>query len=244
MPWTIYCHTHIESGRRYVGLTVRSMERRWSQHVIQSRSTKNGRWHFPNAVRKYGPQAFSHGVLEVCETLEQANVREDYWIDFYDTRNPERGFNLAKGGQHTPHPIRRNPWDDPEYREKLKPTLSMKATRTPEARRKNAQARSAPEVRARWSKASKEMWADPAYKEKMRAVSRSHPAIRASRERTSEEARVVRESLTHIVCPEHGAIPIAECYGRRSSKGRIHYSCKPCAKRSSDRARQRRLERL
>jgi hypothetical protein len=30
------CHTHIESGRKYVGLTSRTMERRWSQHIIQA----------------------------------------------------------------------------------------------------------------------------------------------------------------------------------------------------------------
>jgi len=116
--WTVYCHTHIESERRYIGITSRTMERRWSQHVTQSKSSKGGRWHFPNAIRKYGPEAFGHEVWKKCLTLEIANAYEEYFIDLFRTRDPECGFNLAKGGVHRPHPIRKNPWDDPEFRAK------------------------------------------------------------------------------------------------------------------------------
>jgi hypothetical protein len=115
--WTVYCHMHTESGRRYIGLTSRTMERRWAQHIIQARSSKGGRWHFPNAIRKYGPEAFSHEVLEICSSLEEANRAEERWIGYFDSRNPEKGFNLAKGGAHTPHSIK-NPWDRSEYRVK------------------------------------------------------------------------------------------------------------------------------
>jgi len=130
MPWTIYCHTLVADGRRYVGLTKRTMGRRWSQHVTQSRSSKGGRWHFPNAIRKYGPEAFSHEVLEVCEDLDVANLAEECWIELLDTRNPEKGFNLAKGGAHIPHPIRRNPWDDPGYRSKMERRVEPAVSRT------------------------------------------------------------------------------------------------------------------
>jgi len=46
-----------------------------------------------------------------------ANLAEECWIEFYDTRNPEKGFNLIRGGSHTPHSVK-NSWDRPEYREK------------------------------------------------------------------------------------------------------------------------------
>lgn len=219
------------------------MMHRWNQHCAQAKRSRGGRWHFPNAIRKYGRNAFSHEVLAMSWTLEGANATEEWLIDFYGTRNPERGFNLAKGGQHIPHPIRRNPWNRPGFREKIT-TLSMDAVRTPEARAKCQKALSSPEIRERWSEASKAMWADPAYKEKMRIVSKSHPAIEASRARISEEARAVREAKTHIDCPEHGRLPTSECYARRSTKGWVHYSCKVCTNRSSQRARQRRLARL
>ena len=114
--WTIYCHTHIESGRRYIGLTAQTWQKRWKNHVCAANSARGGRWHFPNAIRKYGKDAFSHEILEVCTILEKANAAEIKWIEFYKTRDPQFGFNLAKGGDHIPSEIRKNPWNDPEFR--------------------------------------------------------------------------------------------------------------------------------
>lgn len=119
VKFTIYCHTHIESGRRYIGLTSRTMERRWSQHVCQSRRAKGKNAHFANAIRKYGKDAFSHEVLEVHSTLEEANAAEIRLIDEFRTRDPEFGFNLAKGGGYKPDVARRNPWNDPSYRARM-----------------------------------------------------------------------------------------------------------------------------
>ena len=124
--YTVYCHTHIESGRRYIGLTKKTMMQRWNQHVDKSRHPgKNA--HLWNAIRKYGKDAFSHEVLGVFSTLEEANVFERDRIAFYDTRNPVRGFNLQRGGNYTPHAVT-NPWDRPEYRAANLPKLLQRNT--------------------------------------------------------------------------------------------------------------------
>jgi len=169
MPWTIYCHVHVESGRRYVGMTAQTMERRWSSHVTKSRSSKGGRWHFPNAIRKYGPQAFSHEVLEVCHILDVANLAEECWIEFFDTRDPERGFNLAKGGRHVPHPEKENPWDDPSFRAKCIASLRLSASQPGAKALRSAVARESanrPEVRLKNSLAQKEVMGRPGMREK------------------------------------------------------------------------------
>ena len=145
--WTIYCHTHIDSGRRYIGLTRQTWQARWDAHVYQAISHKDGWGHFQNAIRKYGKDAFSHEVLENCKDLDIANLAEVCWIEFYETRNPEKGFNIAKGGLHVPHPIS-NPWDRPEYRAKNLPGL-IKRTNTPQARANNKAALNTPESRAK-----------------------------------------------------------------------------------------------
>lgn len=41
---------------------------------------------------------FSIEVLEWCESLEELNLKEEYWISKYDARNPDIGYNIAKGG--------------------------------------------------------------------------------------------------------------------------------------------------
>jgi group I intron endonuclease len=124
--WIIYCHMHIETRRCYVGLTSQTMAKRWKNHVYAAKYSKN-KWHFPNAIRKYGKEAFSHRVLEICTSLEEANLREEAWIELFETRDPQFGFNLAKGGKHNSHIFRKNPWDNQEYRAKMLLVLSNMA---------------------------------------------------------------------------------------------------------------------
>lgn len=186
MPvWTIYCHTHVESGRRYIGLTKLTLLRRWNQHLQKAKGlTKVSRSHFWNAIRAYGKDAFSHEIIEVCTDLDVANMAEDCWIELFDTRNPERGFNVAKGGSHTPHPIR-NPWDRPGYRERN--TAASKA------------ALNTPESRARRSQASREVWSDPESRENI------VNAVRESRSRPEVRERLSAAQKGKTLSPEHRA---------------------------------------
>jgi len=170
--WTVYCHTHTESGRRYVGLTSRTMNRRWAQHCCQARSAKGGRWHFPNAIRKYGPEAFAHDIIGVYDTLEEANQKERDKIEEWDLRNPEKGFNLAKGGTGADisHSIRNNPWDRPEYRAKQSVRLSV--LQTPKSRFNNKAALNTPESREKRALRSKEIMSRPGMREKLSILSK------------------------------------------------------------------------
>lgn len=162
--WTIYCHTHIDSGRRYVGLTKKTMMHRWNQHCAQAKSSKNGRWHFPNAIRKFGKDAFSHEVLEVCETLEAANEAEAKWINHFNSRDPQFGFNLAPGGEHAPHPIRKNPWDDPKFRERML-EINRRVWDDPNIRGKIStslkETLTDPQILTSMSERAKRQWSDP-----------------------------------------------------------------------------------
>jgi len=163
--WTIYCHTHIESGRRYIGLTSHTMMHRWNQHCSQAKNSKGGRWYFPNAIRKYGKDAFSHEVLAMSRDLEGANATEEAIIEQENTRDPKFGFNLMKGGSHTPHPIRRNPWDRPEYREKQNGVVLR--FHTPQARAANKAALNTSESRAKRIEISRHIQALPDVKRKI-----------------------------------------------------------------------------
>ena len=107
-----YCHTHTDTGRKYIGISKRGWLRRWEDHVRSAKRNQHGWSHFLNAIRKYGPEAFTHEVLEVCETLDQANAAEVKWIEHHKTRESEFGFNISKGGQYC------YPWDRPDYRAK------------------------------------------------------------------------------------------------------------------------------
>lgn len=167
--WTIYCHTHVASGRRYIGLTKMGMMKRWNRHVYSAnRGLGKGFSHFANAIRKYGKNAFSHEVLEVCDSLESANAAEERWIKHFDTRDPDKGFNLLPGGSHAPHPTA-NPWDRPEYREKASAASKKKWED--------------PGFRAAVTAGVTEAWRNPVHRERMSESSRevnSRPEVKAA----------------------------------------------------------------
>ena len=51
MPtWTIYCHIHKDTQRRYIGLTKQTMKQRWKNHVHAAMSAKGKRPYFSNAI--------------------------------------------------------------------------------------------------------------------------------------------------------------------------------------------------
>ena len=177
--YTIYCHIHTQSGRRYVGLTKRTMLQRWHGHVSCANKQTRGWSHFANAIRAYGKDAFSHEVLEVCDSLELANEREKHWIEYLKTQDPEFGFNLASGGDHQPHPFK-NPWDRPGYREKHANDIAT--CQTPEARAKMTATHRSPEFRAKRSAISKKFQSDPDYRARQSVIAQkthADPEIKA-----------------------------------------------------------------
>ena len=189
--YTVYCHTHLESCRRYIGITKKTMLQRWNQHVYTAKRTTGKGWsHFANAIRTYGQEAFSHEVLQTCDSLEEANKAEEHWVSIYDTTNPLRGFNIARGGNHTPHPVK-NPWERPGFREKNLPhILKLNAAQTSAIRSANVKklwqnpeyresvisstlaAVTTPEFRASMSDRVKGMWQEPELRSKFEAATR------------------------------------------------------------------------
>ena len=94
----IYKHTSKINGKAYVGKTSISMEKRFSQHIKSADRNKGKKsTHFENAILKYGIEDFSSEILEDKLSGDEANVREKYWIEYYDTFN--NGYNQTKGGE-------------------------------------------------------------------------------------------------------------------------------------------------
>lgn len=94
--WCVYIHEHIESGKRYIGIT--------SSHPPSGRWRKNGAGYkrcpiFYNAIKKYGWDAFRHEVLYTDLTQEQAEQLEMDLIARYHTQDTRYGYNIREGGQ-------------------------------------------------------------------------------------------------------------------------------------------------
>ena len=90
--YCVYCHVS-PSGKRYIGITSRSPEKRWNYGFGY-----HGNEHFSRAIKKYGWNNFEHIVL--CEglTMKEASDMEIALIREYDTTNQDKGYNISLGG--------------------------------------------------------------------------------------------------------------------------------------------------
>ena len=90
--YTVYKLTDPE-GKVYIGCTGQRVKRRWM----------NGRGYISQqpvmaAIRRYGRAAINKDIL--CEKLTKdgAEKLEKWFVEYYDSMNPEKGYNSFSGG--------------------------------------------------------------------------------------------------------------------------------------------------
>ena len=162
MEWTIYCHTHRESGRKYIGQTVQGMMRRWRSHVRGARKPSAG-WPFAKAIVEFGAEAFDHQILEVCDSPASATEAEDAWSEAFSTRDPAYGFNVVRPNRRTAA----------HRREDVRARMSASAKARwakPEEIEKLKAAMASPDTKALMSANGRAQWADPEIAAKNRAA--------------------------------------------------------------------------
>ncbi len=86
----------MKSEKSYIGLTMRSMSKRWSRHLTDANSGSDV--HFHRALRLYGKDNWTHCIIaDGIDTIEEAESLESYFIKKYDTF--ENGYNSTYGGK-------------------------------------------------------------------------------------------------------------------------------------------------
>ena len=92
----IYGWYNIKSGKWYVGQTV-NPEGRFNCHIRLSLNNDNT--HFHRALRKYGLENFVYCILEDNVLRDNLNMKEQEWIEYYDSFYD--GYNMTAGGDGT-----------------------------------------------------------------------------------------------------------------------------------------------
>lgn len=89
----IYLIEHIASKKVYVGSTNNLHTRRHGHFSALNRRAHSNEY-LQSAYSKYGRKAFRFTVVEEC-ALDVLIEREQYWIDFYQSTNKDRGYNIC-----------------------------------------------------------------------------------------------------------------------------------------------------
>lgn len=91
----IYLITNKINGKQYVGQTKHTLEYRWSEHISTSKSKRF--WLVHKAIAKYGEENFLVETLHICETKEEMDFVEMFYIALLNSKAPI-GYNLTDGG--------------------------------------------------------------------------------------------------------------------------------------------------
>lgn len=92
--YTLYVHTCLETKKVYVGITYKEADERW-------RDGEGYKTNFElySDIRKYGwEKGFFHQIVRDNLTYEKAKEAESFFIEMYDSTNPEKGYNHNHGG--------------------------------------------------------------------------------------------------------------------------------------------------
>ena len=98
----IYKISNDINNKVYIGQTIRPIEDRFQRHLSDAINNILDT-HFARAIRKYGKEHFFIEEIDKANNQEELNLKEQYWIRFYDSVND--GYNetdaLYKCGGNT-----------------------------------------------------------------------------------------------------------------------------------------------
>lgn len=100
MKYIIYKLTCKINGKPYIGQTKFTLKKRFGKHITDAFGKGNRQYAIHAALRKYGPENFVPTIIARCDTLEEANHREKYYIKIFKTLAPN-GYNLNPGGNNS-----------------------------------------------------------------------------------------------------------------------------------------------
>lgn len=104
----VYRVTNLVNGKVYIGQTIRTFNKRYGGAGVGAERMKgyydiptNGKnTHLHNALIKYGTDNFKVDILCQCETIEELNKQEEFYIEVYNSTDYGNGYNKQSGGDN------------------------------------------------------------------------------------------------------------------------------------------------
>ncbi len=88
----IYKTTNLINGKIYIGQSKFNNPNYYGSGKILN-----------YAIKKYGKENFKKEILEECQTKEELNKKEKFWIKYYNSIDRNIGYNISEGGSLIKH---------------------------------------------------------------------------------------------------------------------------------------------
>jgi group I intron endonuclease len=92
----IYKITNIINNKIYIGKTTKNINIRFNQHIKESKREHSNHY-ICRSIKKHGKENFIVETLETCNSFEELNSRERFWIRTLNCKAPN-GYNISDGG--------------------------------------------------------------------------------------------------------------------------------------------------
>lgn len=178
-----YCKV---SGKIYIG------QKHWRRH---RKNHLGGGKLLKLAVEKYGRENFEKHIIEECDTDDELNKKEIFWISYYNSTDKDVGYNITEGGQfnrtikgerHPFYNVHRYGEENPNYGNKMdeesKKSISIKA----KERYKSLSNKQKEEIRNKLSKSLKGRKLSEEHKEKIRQSLLGKPLSKERKDKISK----------------------------------------------------------
>lgn len=93
----VYAIINRDNLKVYIG-SGRIVNKRLNCHLSEFRSGRHSNPHLLRSFRS-NPRAFEFTMVEEVRDLDKLLEREQFWINFYQSTNPEKGYNLCKSAK-------------------------------------------------------------------------------------------------------------------------------------------------
>lgn len=97
--YDVYKITNKINNKVYIGITSKGLSARWKEHLYNAEHGCPFKLH--KAIRKYGKENFLVELLDFCNSWEELEEREKYYISEYKSLQDEFGYNMTEGGDGT-----------------------------------------------------------------------------------------------------------------------------------------------
>ena len=98
----IYIIRNTINNKFYIGSAI-GHYRRKGQHFYMLRNNCHFNKHLQSSWNKYKEENFVFEILEFVDNINKLQDKEEYWINFYNSTNPGKGYNSRNNCQTNLH---------------------------------------------------------------------------------------------------------------------------------------------